>query len=655
MQNSFKILHRINSPADLKDLSIEELNLVCDELKQYIIDVVEEKGGHFSSPLGVVDLTVALHRVFDAPDDLMIWDVGHQCYPHKILTGRRDQFPTLRQEGGISGFCKRSESEYDAFGAGHASTSISAGVGMAKARDLQGKTHRIISIIGDGAMSGGLAYEGLNNASNINGQFLIVLNDNKMSISPTVGALSHYLTKVVTNPIYNRIRDQIWKLTGKVPAGSTAIRRAFHSLQEGLKSFLVPGMIFEELGLRYFGPIDGHDLNELIETFENLRDFPHPAVVHVLTLKGSGKLQAEADPLKYYSLPDKESVGKKKRKDEAPDYSIVFGKIICDLAKKDEDICCIVAAMREGTGLLDFAKKFPERFFDTGIAEGHAVTFAAGLSISGIKPVVSIYSTFLQRAYDMIIHDVALQNLHVVFTLDRAGVVGPDGPTHHGTFDLAFLQNIPGLVVTAPKDGNEFRDLLYTGLYYYNGPFSIRYPKSSSIRFDPKTQANSLTIGSWDVISPGEEIAVLAVGSMVEQAEVAIGLLNTDTVRPQVINARFIKPLDEKMLSNLMFDFSHIVTVEEGILTGGFGGSVLSWLNAKKYSGTVEIMAIPDEFVDHGNRMKLLDAMNLSGRGIAEKINSILTGKTSGLKLVEAKRLSADQAGRSRTRSVGET
>ncbi len=615
-------LKKIQSPADLRDFSTEELQEICDELRTYIMEVVEEKGGHFASPLGVVDLTVALHKVFNTPDDKLIWDVGHQAYAHKIITGRRESFRTLRQDGGISGYLRPEESEYDVFGAGHASTSISAGVGIAQARKLNGTSDRIVSIIGDGAMTGGLAYEGLNNATQIDGQFLIILNDNQMSISPTVGALSHYLTKVVSTPLYNRVRDEIWKLTGKLPKISGAVRRFLHTLQEGLKSFLVPGIIFEELGIRYFGPIDGNNMDELLVTLENLRDFPHPAVLHVLTKKGAGHKGAEEDSLKWYSMSGKPSDNHQENP-SAPDYSDVFGKIACEMAEVDENVCAVVAAMREGTGLVSFHEQYPDRFFDSGIAEGHAVTSAAGLSVSGMKPLVAIYSTFLQRSYDMVLHDVALQNLPVIFALDRAGVVGPDGPTHHGVFDLSFLKTIPGLTIAAPKNGNELRNLLFTALEKCDSPFAVRYPKASSIEFEENGKPEIIEIGSWEIVRPGSGLAVLAVGSMVVETEKAASILSGES-QPQIVNARFVKPLDEKLLRQISTEFDAILTIEEGALTGGFGSSVLSWLNEHGYKGHFQQMGIPDEFVQHGSRETLLSQIQLSAEGIAQRVRSIL-------------------------------
>lgn len=625
MSRSFKILGKIDSPADLRALPPDQLDLVCRELREYIIDVVEEKGGHFASPLGVVDLTVALHRSLDTPRDLLIWDVGHQCYAHKILTGRRDEFPTLRQDNGISGFCRRSESEYDVFGAGHASTAISAALGLARGRDLKGENHRIAAVVGDGALTGGLAYEGLNNAAMLESQFLIVLNDNRMSISPTVGAISRYLTRVVTNPLYNRVRDKIWELTGKLPKGSATVRRFLHSIQEGLKTFLVPGMIFEELGIRYFGPIDGHNMEEMIVTLKKLKDFPRPAVVHVITRKGVGKKQAEDDPLTFYSLSGRRDG--RSASDDAPHFTQVFGKVACELAEKDPHVCCVVAAMREGTGLAEFARRYPDRFFDSGIAEGHSVTFAGGLVLSGMKPIVAIYSTFLQRSFDMLIHDVALQDLPVVFVLDRAGVVGPDGPTHHGVFDLAYLQMIPGFTVCAPRDGNELKDLLYTALYSASGPFAIRYPKASSIRYDEGRKGRRLKIGSWEIESEGEELAILAMGSMVEVARKSLENLEGNFPRPRLVNARFVKPLDSVMLEEIAGRFDAVLTLEEGSVWGGFGSAVTAWLNEHDYRGRVIRRGIPDAFVSHGSRSRLLDSLGLSAGKIGETVHRILAGK----------------------------
>lgn len=620
----FERLAKINDPIDLRDLSRRELENVALELKEFIIQVVEEKGGHFSSPLGVVDLTLALHTVFETPRDLLIWDVGHQCYPHKIITGRRDEFQTLRQMDGISGFCKTSESEYDVFGAGHASTSISAALGMAQARKLKKEKHRIVAVIGDGAMTGGLAFEGLNNVSNLDGQqFLIVLNDNQMSISPTVGAVSHYLTKVVTNPLYNRIKDLIWKATEKLPLGKKYIQRFLHSLQEGLKNFLVPGMIFEELGIRYIGPIDGHDLDEMMDTFENVKDMKKPAVVHVLTRKGSGKEIAEEDPLKYYSVSGNASPNGQQIS-AGPGYSKVFGSIAREMAESNENVCAVVAAMQEGTGLLEFAQEYPQRFFDVGIAEGHAVTYASGLAAAGMHPVVAIYSTFLQRSFDMVVHDAALQNLPVIFALDRAGLVGPDGPTHHGALDIAYLRCIQNMIVTAPKDGNELRNLLFTALDFSEGPFSVRYPKESVPKFDDGLKPEILPIGSWERISEGSDIAVLAVGSMVNSVTNISGELNKFGISCELVNCRFIKPMDEVYLKSLLDRFDRVLTLEDGVVSGGFGEGVTAWLSEHGYTGKVTCLGHPDTFVEQGTRAELLALTGLDENGILRAVKDLV-------------------------------
>lgn len=625
----YKFLDSINDPADLKSLSVDDLNILSTELKDYIITVVEEKGGHFSSPLGVVDLTIALHSVYDTPKDLLVWDVGHQCYPHKILTGRRDSFPTLRQKDGISGFCRRSESEYDVLGAGHASTSISAALGMAQARNIKGENHQVIAVIGDGAMTGGLAFEALNNVCQLKGQFLIVLNDNQMSISPTVGAISHYLTKVVTNPLYNRIKDLIWKTTEMLPVGKKSIQRFLHSFQEGLKSFLVPGMIFEELGIQYIGPIDGHDMEEMMETFHNLKDLNKPAVVHVLTTKGSGIDKAEADPLKYYSTSGNNTSANGKKKSDIPGYSSVFGSIAIEMAEANKDVCAVVAAMREGTGLKPFADRFSDRFFDVGIAEGHAVTFATGLAAAGLRPIVSLYSTFLQRGFDNVVHDASLQNLPVIFTLDRGGFVGPDGPTHHGSLDIAFLRCIQNIIITAPKDGNELRNLLFTGLNQTTTPFVTRYPKESALVFEESLIPEIIPIGSWDVVHEGSDVAILAVGSMVHTSQGILTDLSNKGISAELINCRFIKPMDESYLEEMMKRFDKIITVEDGVICGGFGEGVTAWLSDKGYTGRIKRLGHPDSFVEHGTRNELLKITGLDEAGIAEAVIELAAYSTA--------------------------
>ena len=501
------ILPTIKSPADLRKLNSIELNKLAEELRNFTIETVTEIGGHLAPTLGVIELTVALHKVFNTPEDKIVWDVGHQGYAHKILTGRLDKFNTIRKMGGLSGFLKISESEYDAFGAGHASTSISAATGIAEAQKLNGKDHRVVSVIGDGSMTGGLAFEAMNNAGHLKTPMLVILNDNEMSISPNVGALNTYLTKIVTNPIYNQIRSEIWDVAGKLTFGKKTIQKVLRRVEDSLKSFLVPGMLFEELGFRYFGPIDGHNLDELISTLDRIKDLKSPSLLHILTKKGKGMVSTNSnndnyylDAVKFHAVkPNVKAAKKTVSTEKTPVFQDVFGLLACEIARNRKDTVCITAAMREGTGLVPYAKEFPSRYYDVGIAEGHGVTFAAGLATQNVKPIVAIYSTFLQRAYDHIIHDAAIQHLPVVFCMDRAGIAGEDGPTHHGALDIAYLKCVQDLIVTAPKDGNELRHLLYTALDYSNGPFSIRYPKASSVNFDPKGQAELLPIGSWEV------------------------------------------------------------------------------------------------------------------------------------------------------------
>jgi len=610
------ILATINSPDDLKKLKVEQLPELSSEIAQYIKYVVKENGGHYSSPLGVVDLAIAMHYVFDSPEDRLIWDVGHQAYAHKILTGRRDSFSTLRTKDGTSGFLKRVESEHDIFGAGHASTAISAGVGVAEALKLRGddKSH-VVAIVGDGAMTGGLSYEGLNNLGSRNLKMTVILNDNKMSISPSVGSLSKYLTRIVTNPIYNRIRDDVWKATGLLPIGTNTARKFLKSIEEGLKSFLTPGMIFEELGLRYFGPIDGHDHDSMINVFQAVKAYPYPTLVHILTKKGHGAQEAELDSLQYYSMPGK---GKNKTS-TAPDYSKVFGKVAVEMAARYDNVVAITAAMEVGTGLSDFVKAYPDRYYDVGLAEEHAVTFAAGLAVEGVLPIVAIYSTFSQRAFDQVMHDIALQNLPVIFCLDRGGVVGPDGPTHHGVFDLALFRSIPGVTVCAPKDGNELRDLMFSAVDY-NCPVVIRYPKAGSISFNESGEPAAIVKGSWEVLREGGQLAILATGSMVAVAQAAAEILAEDhDLAARVVNARFIKPLDESMLDELAAEGLPIVTAEEGLLAGGFGSGVQEYYNLAGKRMAIGHVAIADEFTEHGTRDELLNIAGLTKDDIVQK------------------------------------
>ena len=629
------ILPKIKSPADLRKLNSVELNKLADELRHFTIETVTEIGGHLAPTLGVIELTVALHRVFNTPEDKIVWDVGHQGYAHKILTGRLDKFNTIRKMGGLSGFLKISESEYDAFGAGHASTSISAATGMAEAQKFNGKDHRVVSVIGDGSMTGGLAFEAMNNAGHLKTPMLVVLNDNEMSISPNVGALNTYLTKIVTNPIYNQIRTEIWDVAGKITFGKKTIQKVLRRVEDSLKSFLVPGMLFEELGFRYFGPIDGHNLDELVSTLDRIKDIKTPCLLHILTKKGKGMVSTNSnnedyylDAVKFHAVkPSGKTNGKFDQKTapliKAPIFQDVFGSLSCEIARNRIDTVCITAAMREGTGLVSYAKEFPLRYYDVGIAEGHGVTFAAGLATQKVRPIVAIYSTFLQRAYDHIIHDAAIQHLPVVFCMDRAGIAGEDGPTHHGALDIAYLKCVQDLIVTAPKDGNELRHLLYTALDYSKGPFSIRYPKASSVNFDSKAQAELLPIGSWEVCRKSSgSVVILAVGPQVFDAINAADNLSRNGIECEVVNCRFIKPMDTNYLSSIIDKFENVITVEEGVETGGFGESVASWLITHGYKGSVDIISLPDEFVAHGPRDMLLEKWGVNQNGIEKTVIS---------------------------------
>ncbi|MCZ6819255.1 MAG: 1-deoxy-D-xylulose-5-phosphate synthase [Calditrichaeota bacterium] len=623
------LLQDIDSPEDLKELSFEELETLCQEIRDYFIHVVTSVGGHFASSLGVVELTTALHYVYDTPKDKLIWDVGHQGYVHKILTGRKYDLKTIRQYKGISGFLKRSESEYDDFGAGHASTSISAALGFAVARDLNKDDHRVVAVIGDGALTGGLAYEALNNAGSLNTDLLVILNDNQMSISRNVGAISRYLTEITTDPRYNKIKDEIWHLTEKMPFGKRRLRKFVRRVEESLKNLLVPGMFFEEIGFRYFGPIDGHDLRELVPTLQKLRELKGPNVLHILTVKGKGVDYAEEDSVKFHAVspPPKQSEGDKKAAPKPPTYNGVFTDALIELSKKDERIVAITAAMAEGTGLVKYQKAFPDRFFDVGIAEGHAVTYSAGLAADGVRPCAAIYSTFLQRAYDHIIHDVAVQKLPVVFALDRAGLCGADGPTHHGAFDLSYLAIVPGMIVSAPKDGNELRNLLHTAFLQDTNPFAIRFPKDSCITLDESCNFQKIAIGSWEVLREGNNLAILAVGTMVANAMKAAEMLENKHHSVAVINCRFIKPLDASLLRDLSTQYEHLVTVEENVLSGGFGSQVSRHLQENGWSvGSLTHLGIPDSFIEHGSRAILLDNIGLSPEKIADKCLEIMGG-----------------------------
>ncbi|MDA7641768.1 1-deoxy-D-xylulose-5-phosphate synthase [Candidatus Marinimicrobia bacterium] len=613
-----KYLNNIKSPSDLKSYSQEELKFICDELREYIISTINQIGGHLAPTLGTIELTTALHYVYDTPEDKLIWDTGHQAYAHKVLTGRFDSFKTIRKYKGLSGFLKRTESEFDVFGAGHASTSISAGLGIACARDLDNEKFKVVSIIGDGALTGGLAFEALNNAGHLKKQLLVVVNDNDMSISPNVGAFRNYLVKISTNKSYNYIRSKIGRLISRLPKRFKFIETFLKKVESSAKNFFLPTTVFEDLGFRYFGPIDGHDINELVLTLENIKELNTPVVLHTITKKGKGLDYAEHDPVKYHGVKEKKDNPIKKNS-EVPIFQNVFAEVSCNLARENKNIVAITAAMREGTGLVNFAKEFPDRYFDVGIAEAHGVTFSGGLAVNGKIPIVAIYSTFLQRGYDQIIHDIALQKLPVIFCLDRSGLVGEDGATHHGVLDIAYMKCIQGMVVTAPKDGNELQDLLFTATNHVDGPFSIRYPKESSIDFD-NTNSNIIKIGSWEVINKGDDILILAVGSMVKRSMDIVENLKERDIKSEVVNCRFIKPMDLEYLENNCSKFSKIVTIEEGVLDGGFGESIAAWSSSKKLKNDILNIGLPNDFVDHGPRNILLEEVGLDSKALYEKI-----------------------------------
>ena len=615
---NYNILNAINSPKDLKKLSKDDLNKLSNEIAAYIKDTVNLVGGHYSSPLGVVDLTLALNYVYNAPLDKIVWDVGHQAYAHKIITGRKEEFNTLRQKDGISGFLKIKESEYDAFGAGHASTSISAALGIAHSRDSQGSKSQVVAVIGDGALTGGLAYEGINNLGYHKTQLTIVLNDNSMSISKSVGAVSRYLNRVVTNPTYNKLRNDIWDISGKIPL-SKYIRQFLRKAEGGIKGLLTPGILFEELGLRYIGPVDGHDMNQMIQTFEAVKKMNTPVLVHVYTKKGKGSSNAESDSEKYYSVS--ESSTKQSKLNNSIGYSKILGVSISNLADSNDKIRCVTAAMEVGTGLSDFVSRHQDKYIDVGIAEEHAITYAGGLSVSGFTPIVCIYSTFMQRAFDCIFHDILLQDLPIVLCMDRAGIVGPDGPTHHGVFDISMLNILPNIIISAPKDGNELYDLLYTAVNSKK-PFAIRYPKASCSKFEEDRKPNAIQIGSWEYIFNNDSnIALLAVGSMVQMIIDNVDELNSKlNLKIDLINCRFVKPLDYVMLESISKKYERIITIEEGSLIGGFGSTINKYFSDSRVK--VSNIGIPDNYVEHGSREELLNDVGLNIKGIIRTVKN---------------------------------
>lgn len=628
-KTKYQVLFKVDSPKDIRSLSAPDLKTLCSEIREYMVDVISQIGGHFGGGLGTVELTVALHRVFDTPTDQIVWDTGHQAYPHKIVTGRRDQLGTIRQLNGISGFLKRSESEYDAFGAGHASTSISAALGIATANDVNKTNKKVVAVIGDGAMTGGMAYEAMNNSGMLKSNLIVVLNDNQMSIAPNVWQISKYFTEMISHPEYNRFKGAIWDLTGKLDDFGDRIRKVAARVEHGIKAIVTPGMLFEALGFRYFGPVNGHNLNQLIKIFEQVKDLNGPILVHVLSEKGKGYKPAEGHIQRLHaSTPFDKITGQAIKKAGAPQaYTTIFGKALLEIAKSNSKVVGITAAMPDGTGLDILQKELPERYYDVGIAEEHAVTFAAGLATQGVIPVVAIYSTFLQRAFDQIVHDVALQKLHVVFVLDRAGLVGADGPTHHGTFDLSYLRMIPGMVIMSPKDEAELRDMLFTATNYKNGPIALRYPRGSALGVELKEGFNEIPIGSSELIKSGEDVAILAVGNMVEYAKKASLLLSESGINPEIINMRFIKPLDTERLDDIAKRFDKIVTLEENSIVGGFSSGVLEYFSDRNYKNNILRIGLPDKFIDHGTQEELHKLIGIDPVGISNKVKEFYDHK----------------------------
>lgn len=612
-----RYLDMIESPADLRKLTLPQLDELCAEMRELLVETVAQTGGHLAPNLGTVELTVALHRVFDAPRDKLVWDVGHQAYPHKILTGRRDRFPTIRQLNGLAGFLRRSESAYDAYGAGHAGTALSAALGMAVARDRRGGDERVVAVVGDAALTCGISFEALNNIADTTRRLIIVLNDNEMSISPNVGAMPRYLNRIITNPVYNRTKRDIEYLIRRIPALGPRVLRAAGRIEEAVKSLLVPGVIFEELGIRYIGPLDGHNLRVVIRALESVRNSDRPVLVHVITRKGKGYAPAEKEPDRWHGTGTFDpATGTPVRKSTQSTWSQVFGDTLCRIAERDSRVVAITAAMPAGTGLTAFADRFPDRFFDVGIAEEHAVLFAAGLAAEGFRPVAAIYSTFLQRAFDPIIHDICLQNLPVIFCLDRAGVVGADGPTHHGVFDIAYLRPIPGMVLMQPRDEVEFADMLETAVRYERGPVAIRYPRGSVPGAATKPHLETIPIGKAEILRGGVSPLILPLGNMSPTGLEVADKLAAAGYDPVVVNPRFVKPLDEETILHFARQADLVVTLEDGIVSGGFGTGVLELVNEAQATVPVMRFGWPDAFVEHGSVSELREIHGLTADAV---------------------------------------
>jgi len=627
----YQFLDTIDSPADLRKLQVKDLRAVCADVRDFLVDSVSQTGGHFGAGLGAVELAVALHYVFETPKDRLVWDTGHQAYPHKILTGRKEKMKTIRQLGGLSGFLKRAESEYDIFGAGHASTAISAALGVATARDFDQKDFKVVAVVGDGSLTGGMAYEGMNNAGLLKKDMIVILNDNQMvslsSVHPTLWSLHDYFSEALTHPIYNKFKANVWELTGKLDDFGDRLRIVAQKLEKGVKAVVTPGMLFEALGFRYFGPFNGHNVVKLVEIIRHVKDLKGPILIHTITRKGKGYAPAEKEVTRLHGVTpfDKITGVMHKKGNEPPAFTKIFGQAMVDLCRLNPKVVGITAAMPDGTGLTLLQKEMPERFFDVGIAEQHAVTFAAGMATEGYVPVAAIYSTFLQRAFDQVIHDVALQDLHVVFVMDRGGVVGADGPTHHGSLDLSYMRSIQGMVVMAPKDEQELRDMLFTAVSC-PGPMALRYPRGNALGVPLRKEFRKIEIGKAEKVRSGKDVALFAIGNMVPNAVKAAELLAEEGIEAEVLNMRFVKPLDDAMVKEVTSRIDRILTIEDNVITGGFGSAILESLAKQGLGGvSVKLHGLPDSFVDHGTPDELHQLLKLDAEGIAGVTKTFLS------------------------------
>lgn len=623
------MLERINQPEDIKQLSVDELLVLAEDIRRFMIEKLSATGGHLSSNLGVVELTLVLHYLYNSPKDKFIFDVGHQSYVHKILTGRKHMFDTLRKYKGMCGFIKKSESEHDVWEAGHSSTSLSAAMGMAMARDFKGESNKVIALIGDGSLTGGMALEALNHIGHEKRKLTVVLNDNEMSIAPNVGALHNYLTKIRSDKHYKKVKEEVEHLLKKIPAIGGTLAKTAERVKDSMKYLLVSGMLFEEFGLTYFGPVDGHNIPLLLDTFRQADNVEGPVLIHVVTTKGKGYTPAEADSFAWHGAsPYKIESGQMVKSSGLPQYTDIFGNTLIELAKRDSRIVAVTPAMPGGSGLLTFAKQFPGRMIDVGIAEQHAATLCGALAGEGMKPIFAVYSTFLQRAYDQVVHDICRQNLNVAFAIDRAGFVGADGETHQGVYDIAFLRSLPNIVVMMPKDENEMRNMMKTALEYNDGPIAVRYPRIAVRGVEPEKEMRSIPIGSWETVREGEGVALLAIGPMVELAEQAADVLNMQGLKAEVINARFVKPLDAEMLKRLAKQNTSLVVIEEGAVLGGLGSAILEFYAMNEIDGMqIRIMGVPDYFVEHGSVKEQRAEVGLTVESIAAQATSLMPRK----------------------------